>query len=226
LSEKGKKKRSTSDDRKAHAKKIWQRLDKTYPRATTALEHRSPFELLVSAILSAQCTDERVNIVTKALFKKYRGPEDYLAVPTEELEQDIRPTGFFRNKAKSLRGLSQALIQNHEGQVPKTIDEMVKLPGVGRKTANVVLGTAYGLATGVVVDTHVRRLAFRMGLTKETDPEKIERDLMALLPSDIWIDFSHVTIWHGRRVCVARKPKCSECVIADLCPRAGVKMSA
>jgi len=163
--------------------------------------------------------------VTKTLFKKYHGPEDYLAVPTEELEKDIRPTGFFRNKAKSLRGLSQALIQNHEGQVPRTIDEMVKLPGVGRKTANVVLGTAFGLATGVVVDTHVRRLAFRMGLTKETNPEKIERDLMALLPSDVWIDFSHVTIWHGRRVCVARKPKCSECIIADLCPKKGVSTS-
>jgi endonuclease-3 len=182
--------------------------------------------LLVAAILSAQCTDEQVNTVTKTLFKKYRRPEDYLAVPTEELEEDIRPTGFFRNKAKSLRGLSQALIQNHEGQVPKTIDEMVKLPGVGRKTANVVLGTAFGLATGVVVDTHVRRLAFRMGLTKETDPEKIERDLMGLLPSDIWIDFSHVTIWHGRRVCIARKPKCSECIIADLCPKKGVTASA
>lgn len=164
--------------------------------------------------------------MTKTLFRKYRGPEDYLAVPTEELEEDIRPTGFFRNKTKSLRGLSQALIQNHEGQVPRTIDEMVKLPGVGRKTANVVLGTAFGLVTGVVVDTHVRRLAFRMGLTKDTDPEKIERDLMALLPSDIWIDFSHVTIWHGRRVCVARKPKCSECIIADLCPKKGVNTSA
>jgi endonuclease-3 len=203
-----KKKRGTTENQKARAWKIWQRLSEAYPRATTALSHRSPFELLVATILSAQCTDVRVNAVTQSLFKKYRKPEDYLAVPSEELEEDIRPTGFFRNKAKSIRGLCQALIENHKGQVPQTMEEMVKLPGVGRKTANVVLGSAFGLATGVVVDTHVRRLSFRMGLTREDDPEKIEQDLMKILPSEVWVDFGHAMIWHGRQVCIARKPKC------------------
>lgn len=167
-----------------------------------------------------------MNEVTKTLFRKYLKPEDYLAVPVEELEEDIRPTGFFHNKAKSLRGLCQALIKTHNGQVPQTMEDMVKLPGVGRKTANVVLGTAFGLATGVVVDTHVRRLAFRMGLTCEDDPEKIEQDLMKILPSGVWIDFGHVMIWHGRQVCVARKPKCSVCPVTDLCPKEGITSSA
>jgi endonuclease-3 len=221
-----KKKRGTTEDKKARAWKIWQRLSEAYPRATTALSHRSPFELLVATILSAQCTDVRVNAVTQSLFKKYRKPEDYLAVPSEELEEDIRPTGFFRNKAKSIRGLCQALIENHKGQVPQTMEEMVKLPGVGRKTANVVLGSAFGLATGVVVDTHVRRLSFRMGLTREDDPEKIEQDLMKILPSEVWVDFGHAMIWHGRQVCIARKPKCSSCMIADLCPKSGVTVHA
>jgi endonuclease-3 len=219
-------KKSAPQNKQARAQKIWQRLNKAYPAATTALTHISPFELLVATILSAQCTDERVNIVTKSLFKKYRKPEDYLAVPVEELENDIRPTGFFHNKAKSIRGLCHALIENHKGQVPQTMDEMVKLPGVGRKTANVVLGTVFGLATGVVVDTHVRRLAFRMGLTREDDPEKIEQDLMKLLPSETWIDFGHVMIWHGRQICIARKPKCSDCTLEDICPREGVTASA
>jgi len=205
---------------------MWQRLTDAYPRVTTALSHISPFELLVATILSAQCTDERVNAVTQSLFKKYRRPQDYLAVPLEELENDIRPTGFFHNKAKSLRGLCQSLIENHHGQVPQTMEEMVKLPGVGRKTANVVLGTVFGLATGVVVDTHVRRLSYRMGLSREDDPEKIEQDLMRILPSEVWIDFGHAMIWHGRSTCIARKPKCSVCPLADLCPKEGVAASA
>ncbi len=167
----------------------------------------------------------RVNEVTKSLFKKYRKPEDYLAVPVEELEEDIRSTGFFRAKTKSIRGICEALSRDYSGKIPETMEEMLKLPGVGRKTANVVLGTAFGRITGVVVDTHVKRLAFRMGLTQETDPEKVERALMELLPQDIWIEYSHVIIWHGRRVCNARKPKCSECPVENLCPREGVTVS-
>jgi len=222
----GKRRKESNEDKRTRAQKIWHRLSETYPDAKTALSHRSPFELLVATILSAQCTDERVNAVTQTLFKKYRKPEDYLAVPVEELEEDIRPTGFFHNKAKSLRGLCQALIENHHGQIPQTMEEMVTLPGVGRKTANVVLGSAFGMASGVVVDTHVRRLSYRMGLSREDDPEKIEYDLMRILPSEVWIDFGHAMIWHGRQVCLARKPKCSLCPVADLCPREGVTASA
>ena len=220
-----KKKRETQKDKTTRTQKIWQRLVELYPHST-ALNHRTPLQLLIAAILSAQCTDVRVNEVTKSLFKKYRKPEDYLAVPAEELEEDIRSTGFFRAKTKSIRGICEALSRDYSGRVPETMEEMLKLPGVGRKTANVVLGTAFGLVTGVVVDTHVKRLAFRMGLTKETDPEKVESALMELLLQDIWIDYSHVIIWHGRRICNARKPKCSECPVEDLCPREGVTVSA
>jgi endonuclease-3 len=197
-----------------------QRLAAAYPDATCSLDHRTPFELLVSTILSAQCTDERVNMVTPALFAKYRRPEEYLAVPDEELEQDIRSTGFYRNKAKSIRGAAKLLVERFGGDLPRTMEEMLALPGVARKTANVVLGTAYGLAEGIAVDTHVRRLSGRLGLTEHDDPVKIERDLMALIPRDGWISISHRLILHGRQVCHARKPDCAHCTLADLCPSA------
>jgi endonuclease III len=196
------------------------RLAAAYPDATCSLDHRSPFELLVATILSAQCTDERVNQVTPSLFAKYRQPEDYLAVPVEELEQDIHSTGFFRNKAKSIRGAARLLTERYGGELPRSMEEMLTLPGVARKTANVVLGTAYGLAEGIAVDTHVRRLSGRLGLTTHEDPEKIERDLMGLVPRDGWIRISHRLILHGRQVCHARKPACDRCTLADLCPSA------
>src|SRR5713101_2574654 len=199
-----------------------ERLAAAYPEATCSLDHQSPFELLVSTILSAQCTDERVNMVTPALFAKYRRPEDYLAVPAEELEQDIRSTGFYRNKAKSIRGAAQLLVDRFGGEMPRTMEEMLALPGVARKTANVVLGTAYGLAEGIAVDTHVRRLSGRLGLTEHDDPVKIERDLMAFVPRDGWISISHRLILHGRQVCHARKPECARCTLADLCPSASL----
>jgi endonuclease-3 len=201
---------------------VIERLAAAYPDATCSLDYRSPFELLVSTILSAQCTDERVNMVTPALFAKYRRPEDYLAVPVEELEQDIHSTGFFRNKAKSIRGAARLLIERFGGELPRTMEELLTLPGVARKTANVVLGTAYGIAEGVVVDTHVRRLSGRLGLTEHDDPVKIERDLMAVIPHEAWIGFSHRLILHGRRVCHARKPNCPRCVLRDLCPSASI----
>ena len=197
-----------------------ERLAAAYPEATCSLDHQTPFELLVSTILSAQCTDERVNMVTPALFAKYRRPEDYLAVPAEELEQDIHSTGFYRNKAKSIRGAAQLLVDRFGGEMPRTMEEMLALPGVARKTANVVLGTAYGLAEGIAVDTHVRRLSGRLGLTEHDDPVKIERDLMALIPRDGWISISHRLILHGRQVCHARKPDCAHCTLTDLCPSA------
>lgn len=206
-----------------HAAKIVRRLKKEYPDVRTALQHRNPLELLVATILSAQCTDARVNLVTKDLFRKYRKPEDYAASPEGELEKDIQSTGFFRNKARNIRACCRLLAEEHNGNVPDTLEEMVALPGIGRKTANVVLGAAYGKATGVVVDTHVKRLAQRMGLTKHKDPIKIERDLIALLPRREWIEFSHRMIFHGRRVCTARKPKCDDCVANDVCPKIGVR---
>jgi endonuclease-3 len=213
----------SADQLRQHARKIVRRLKKEYPDVQTALEHRNPLELLIATILSAQCTDARVNLVTKDLFRKYKKPEDYANSPEGELEKDIQSTGFFRNKARNIRGCCLLLAEEHGGKVPETIEEMVELPGIGRKTANVVLGAAYGKATGVVVDTHVKRLAQRMGLTKHKDPIKIERDLMDLLPRREWIDFSHRMIFHGRRVCTARKPKCDECVVNDVCPKIGVR---
>jgi endonuclease-3 len=194
------------------------RLSEAYPEAECALEHQSPWELLVATILSAQCTDVRVNMVTPALFAKYPRPEDYLAAPVEELEQDIHSTGFYRNKAKSIRGAAQMLVEQFGGELPRTMEEMLLLPGVARKTANVVLGTAFGLAEGIAVDTHVRRLSGRLGLTRHDDPDKIERDLMALAPREQWINLSHRLILHGRQVCHARKPSCSACALAELCP--------
>jgi endonuclease-3 len=207
---------------KARVAQIVRRLAQEYPDAHCALHHKNAFELLVATILSAQCTDERVNVVTPALFKKYPTPATFAAAPQEAIEKAIQSTGFFRNKAKSIKAASQALVEKHSGQVPRELDEMVALAGVGRKTANVVLGVAYGKATGVVVDTHVGRLSRRLGLTANDDPVKVESDLMAILPQSEWIDFSHRLIHHGRRICQARKPKCDACVLAALCPKIGV----
>lgn len=197
---------------------LLQRLDQIYPTAECALLHKNPFQLLVATILSAQCTDERVNLVTKTLFKKYRNPADFARVPQSRLEKEIRSTGFFRNKAKNIRATSKIIVDQFGGKVPKTMDELLTLPGVARKTANVVLGTAYGIASGVVVDTHVERLSQRLGLTRHHDPKKIERDLMKILPQERWIGFSHQLIWHGRKICTARKPKCLVCPLVDVCP--------
>jgi len=200
------------------AAEIIKRLKKAYPTAHCALNYTNPFELLIATILSAQCTDERVNIVTSTLFRKYRGPEDFAAVSQEELEQDVKSTGFFRNKSKSIRAASQRILDEFGGKVPQTMDEILSLAGVARKTANVVLGNAFGIASGVVVDTHVSRLSQRLGLTKEKTPEKIELDLQALVPKKDWVMFPHWMIFHGRQICHARKPKCRECVLADECP--------
>jgi endonuclease-3 len=207
---------------KTRAQKIREGLFQTYPGATCALNHGNAFELAVATILSAQCTDERVNIVTRNLFKKYPTPRAFADAEPAKLELDIRPTGFYRNKARSIQGFAKAIVEQFGGDVPKDMEALVKLPGIGRKTANVILGTAYGLASGVVVDTHVSRLAQRMGLTKEEDPEKIEQDLMRLLPAEDWIAFGHAMIWHGRKICNARKPKCSDCPLEKECPKVGV----
>src|SRR5579862_3173820 len=196
---------------------ILAKLDEAYPDATCELKHENPFQLLVSTILSAQCTDVRVNQVTATLYKKYPDAQAFAYANPAELEQEIRPTGFFRNKTKSVMGASKALLEKFRGEVPRTMEEILTLPGVARKTGNVVLGTAYGIASGVVVDTHVIRLANRLELTKEQEPKKIELDLMKIIPQEKWIQFSHQLIWHGRRVCVARKPKCVMCNLEPLC---------
>ncbi len=196
---------------------ILAKLDEAYPNATCELIHENAFQLLISTILSAQCTDVRVNQVTQELYKKYTKPEDFAYANPAELEKEIRPTGFFRNKTKSIMGASKAIVETFAGQVPRTMEEMLTLPGVARKTANVVLGTAYGIASGIVVDTHVLRLSERLDLTRNEDPKKVEQDLMAVIPQNKWIKFSHQLIWHGRRVCAARKPKCSECNLEFLC---------
>lgn len=201
----------------ARVREILKRLAKAYPDAKCALQHENPFQLLVATILSAQCTDERVNKVTPGLFQKYPTPRDFAALRPEVLEQEIRSTGFYRNKAKSILGASRKLVQEFGGKVPRTMEELLTLPGVARKTANVVLGTAYGIASGIVVDTHVHRIAQRLDLSKEKTPEKIEQDLMKIIPKDKWIDFSHQMIFHGRRCCTARKPKCAVCPLEDLC---------
>ena len=207
---------------KQRAGKVVRQLRKEYPEAVCALVHRSPFELLVATILSAQCTDERVNLVTPGLFKKYPDPAAFAAAPLSSIEKAIQSTGFFRNKAKSIKACSIVLVEQHGGEVPSDLESLVQLAGVGRKTANVVLGVAFGKATGVVVDTHVGRLSRRLGLTVNDDPVKVEADLMQLLPKKQWIDFSHRMIYHGRRVCVARRPKCESCVMLSFCPRIGV----
>ena len=207
---------------KARVRKIIARLEKAYPDATCALHHKSALELLVATILSAQATDARVNMVTPALFARYKTVQDFAGADPRVLEQEIHSTGFFRNKTKSIIGMAQALVERHGGMVPDTMEQLVQLPGVGRKTANVVLGTWFGKNEGIVVDTHVQRLTTLLGLTKEKDPVKIERDLMALAPHDQWTWFSHTLILHGRRVCIARRPKCEECVINRLCPSSRV----
>jgi endonuclease-3 len=196
---------------------ILQKLDEAYPDATCELKHANPFQLLISTILSAQCTDVRVNQVTESLYKKYPNPQSFAYGNPSELEQEIRPTGFFRNKTKSVMGASRAVVEKFGGEVPRTMEEILTLPGVARKTGNVVLGTAYGIASGLVVDTHVLRLANRLELTKNQEPKKIEQDLMKVIPQNKWIQFSHQLIWHGRRVCVARKPKCSICNLERIC---------
>jgi endonuclease-3 len=197
-------------------------LRAAYPDAECALRHRDAFQLLASTILSAQCTDARVNMVTPDLFRRWPGPAALAGASQAEVEGVVRSTGFFRNKAKSLRGMAAALRDRHGGEVPRTMDELTALPGVARKTANVVLGTAFGIADGVVVDTHVGRIARRLGLTREEDPVKVERDLMAALPREEWVMFSHRLIHHGRRVCTARAPRCGECPVATLCPSRGI----
>ena len=207
----------TAAERQARVAEILRRLDGMYPGATCALHHRNPWELLVATILSAQCTDKRVNEVTPGLFAKYPTPQDFAAVRPEVLAQDIRSTGFFNNKAKSITGAAKRVVSEFGGEVPKTIEEMLTIPGAARKTANVVLGTAYGIASGVVVDTHVQRIARRLDLTKHTEPVKIEQDLMRIIPRDHWILFSHQVILHGRALCVARNPKCAECDLNPVC---------
>jgi endonuclease-3 len=196
------------------------RLKEAYPDAHCELDHRNAYELLAATILSAQCTDAQVNIVTPSLFARYPGPEALADARQEELEEVIRSTGFFRNKARSLIGMARAVVERHHGSVPRTMDELRKLPGVGRKTANVVLGNAWGINEGVTVDTHVGRLSRYLGLTKHDDPEKVEQDLMKLAPREDWTILSHLLIFHGRRVCIARRPQCDRCVLADLCPSA------
>ncbi|HEY1785575.1 MAG TPA: endonuclease III [Pirellulales bacterium] len=215
-----------SADAKKYAARVVRRLAKAYPNAQCALEFRTPLQLLVATILSAQCTDRRVNLVTKDLFRKYRSAADFAAAPLPELERAIQSTGFFRNKARNIKACCQQLVDRFEGSVPEEMEALVSLPGVGRKTANVVLGTAFGVANGVVVDTHVTRIARRLGLTEQNDAVKIERDLMGLIPRSQWIDFSHRLIHHGRQICVARRPKCGECPLADVCPKVGVAREA
>ncbi len=200
------------------APRILKRLSKAYPDAHVALEFSNPLECLVATILSAQCTDERVNMVTKALFRKYTTPQDYLKVPESELAADIKPTGFFNQKTRSIRGACQRIVEVYGGRVPDTMEELITLPGVARKTANIVLGNSYGVVEGIAVDTHVRRLAERLGFSGEKDPDKIERDLMRYVPKDRWFDFTYVLIDHGRSICEARKPRCAVCPVNDLCP--------
>lgn len=218
----GRRRPETPAEVKARARKIIRRLEKAYPDATCALHHANPLELLVATILSAQCTDARVNMVTPHLFAKYRTAHDYAAANPKVFEQEIQSTGFFRNKTKSIIGMAQAAVERHDGQVPDTMEQLTQLPGVGRKTANVILGTAFGKNEGVVVDTHVHRISTLLGLTKEKTPEKIEQDLMQLVPREQWTWFGHTLIHHGRTVCIARRPKCEECVVNDLCPSSRV----
>jgi len=209
-------------DKKKHVAEISKRLKKLYPDAHVELNYSNAFELMIASILAAQNTDVNVNKVTADLFRKYRQPADYLTVPIEELEQDIHTTGFFRQKTKSVRGVCQMLIDKFNGKMPETMDELLQLPGVGRKTANVILGNAFGVASGIVVDTHNIRLAGLLGLSEQKTADKIEKDLMEIVPKKDWIMFSHWITWHGRRVCNAKRPKCEECVLSDICPSSRV----
>ncbi len=213
---------SPDPELKAQAARVVRRLKADYPNAVCALENETPFQLLVATILSAQCTDARVNMVTPELFRRWATAHDMALAPIRQLEKVIQSTGFFRAKAKNIKACSQALVDQHGGEVPRDMEQLVALPGVGRKTANVVLGTAFGIANGVVVDTHVARISKRLGLTKQTDATKIEQDLMKLLPQKEWVDFSHRMIFHGRQICVARKPKCPICSMTTFCPKVGV----
>jgi endonuclease-3 len=203
--------------------RMLQRLRTAYPDAECALQHKNPLQLLTATILSAQCTDTRVNMVTPALFAKYKTASDFASAPPGEIEDVIRSTGFFRNKAKSIRNACRGIIKHYGGKVPDTMQELLQLDGIGRKTASVVLGVAFHKAEGIVVDTHVARLSFRMGLTRQRTPEKIERALMKILPQEDWIDFSHLLIWHGRKRCTARRPDCIQCEVRQPCPKIGVK---
>jgi endonuclease-3 len=226
-SDSGKRNVQLSVARKVHAKgagknpqrvrAILHKLDEAYPDVSCALEHENPFQLLISTILSAQCTDVRVNQVAKTLYVKYPTPKDFAYADPKELEEDIRPTGFFRNKTKSIMGASKKIVEEFGGEVPRTMEQLLTLPGVARKTANVVLGTAFGIASGIVVDTHVTRLSERLDLSRNTDPKKIEQDLTKVIPREKWILFSHQLIWHGRKVCQARKPRCVDCNLERLC---------
>jgi endonuclease-3 len=216
-------KRESLEELKARTRDIIRRLKRAYPNAKCSLNHSNPFELLIATILSAQCTDERVNIVTADLFRKYTKPEDYLKVSPRELEKDIQSTGFFRNKTKSIQGTSKLLTEEYGGQVPHTMDELLELPGVARKTANVVLGNAFGIKAGVVVDTHVTRLSHRLALTQEKTAEKIEQELIPIVPRKDWVIFPHLMIWHGRKICKARNPLCAECVVEKQCPSSFLK---
>jgi endonuclease-3 len=216
-------KRESFEELKARTRDIIRRLKRAYPGAKCSLNHSNPFELLIATILSAQCTDERVNIVTADLFRKYTKPEDYLKVSPRELEKDIQSTGFFRNKTKSIQGTSKVLTEEYGGQVPHTMDELLELPGVARKTANVVLGNAFGIKAGVVVDTHVTRLSHRLALAQEKTAEKIEQELIPIVPRKDWVMFPHLMIWHGRKICKARNPLCAECVVEKQCPSSFLK---
>jgi len=211
---------------KSRTREILSILNAEYPDASCSLNFQSPLELLIATILSAQCTDERVNQVTKSLFEKYRTARDYASAPLSELEKDIQSTGFFRNKAKSIQACCERLSRDFGGKVPPNMDVLVELPGVGRKTANVVLGTAFGIPSGIVVDTHVARISRRLGLTTHSDPVKIEQDLVAIIPQSEWIAFSHRTIKHGRRYCQAKKPNCRDCPLRNVCPKIGVAEGA
>jgi endonuclease-3 len=206
-----------------HAAAIMGRLEEAYPDAKVALVFSNPLEMLISTVLSAQCTDKKVNEVTEVLFRKYTSAAEYADAPEGELEADIFATGFFNQKAKHLRGIGRALVERHDGQVPGTMEDLIALPGVARKTANIVLGNSFDVVEGIAVDTHVKRLAYRMGLSRQQDPGKVERDLMALLPRELWFRGSYMLIDHGRNVCKARNPACGDCPVSDICPKRGVK---
>lgn len=216
-------KRESSDDLRKRTREVIRRLKRAYPGAKCSLNHSNAFELLIATILSAQCTDERVNIVTADLFRKYTKPEDYLKVSPRELEKDIQSTGFFRNKTKSIRGTSKVLTEEYGGQVPHTMAELLELPGVARKTANVVLGNAFAIKSGVVVDTHVMRLSHRLRFSQQKTPEKIERDLIEIVPKKDWVIFSHLLIAHGRKICKARNALCDQCPVEKECPSSFLK---
>jgi endonuclease-3 len=207
-------------DKKARVLKVIELLEGEYPDAKTALKYSNPLELLVATMLSAQCTDKRVNAVTKTLFKKYKTPEDYAEADLSELEEDVRPTGFYRNKARNIQKSCRLLVEKFDSQIPRTMDEIVELPGVARKTGNIVLSNAFGVVEGLAVDTHVRRLSQRLGLTENKNPDKIEQDLMEIVPKAQWERITDLLIFHGRNICVARKPKCSLCVLNKICPSA------